>query len=443
MTLLSTVTGLTAGSPGRGLLAASLVPFALAACGDPDETSTTTTSTEVTSVTTTSGGGTGGSGGSGDGGSGGGLPASEVRLHLVVDSGSSGTRFCVFDVKRELESKRCSIGAAPSICGKGSGGLAALTNGKPPAEVPDLVLPKFQDAWKALEDAWVQAGRDKAELATVEGAAALGTGGYRDPVTAEPAMNPAWDQVWKSFEAYFKTKGIPSYVAKAIPGEDEARLAWVGVREAVAPTEPFAIIETGGATLQLASGAPTDAYDALARASIYRGLNYELDQLKADPGFAVCSTPTNRSKQDGAKCVSFLIEKVHSNDALTELAKTISTRPLYGLGAPWTGLFQNYPNMPPWAKKTGPELHDAFTLTNLNALTALVCPMSDEDLAAIAPESFDVVAKTGLACYRTAYQTAEFDSVKVLAKDESIRAGGDDQWARGASVTGKFFADCQ
>ncbi len=38
-------------------------------------------------------------------------------------------------------------------------------------------------------------------------------------------------------------------VAKAVPGEDEARLAWVGVNEGVAPGKPFAIIETGGATL--------------------------------------------------------------------------------------------------------------------------------------------------------------------------------------------------
>jgi hypothetical protein len=426
----------------------SCAPLLAAGCSGVEDVATTSAGAGGSLDSSSSvggggeGGGAGGAGG-GAGGAGGSAPATEPRYHLVVDSGSSGTRFCVFDVTRELASERCSVGAAPAICGKGSGGLAALTDGKPVAEVNALVLPKFEAAWTALEEAWVTSGRDKALLEKLDGAAALGTGGYRDPATAAPAMNPAWDEVWKSFEAYFQAKGIGAVVAKAIPGEDEARLAWVGVREAVAPSEAFAIIETGGATLQLAAGAPGDAYEALVGTSIYRGLNYEFAALGTDPGFSVCSSPADRSQQSGASCIDFLLSKVHSDNALVDLAKTISARPLYGLGAPWTGLFKEYPNQPPWMTKTGPELHSDFTLTNLRGLATLVCPMSDDELAGVAPESYEAVGKTGRACYATSYHAAYLESVKALAKDETIRPGGDDQWARGASVTPKFFSACK
>jgi len=304
-------------------------------------------------------------------------------------------------------------------------------------------VPKFEAAWLALEQAWVAAGRDKALLGSIEGAAALGTGGYRDPLTAAPAMNPAWTEMWKSFEAYFKTKGIASVVAKAIPGEDEARLAWVGVREAVAPSEAFAILETGGATLQLGAGAPTDAYDALAGTSSYRGLNYTLDQQKADPAFSVCYSPMDRAKQSGAGCIDLLVAKVHSANALTDLAQTVSARPLYGLGSSWIGLFVEYPSAPPWTPKTDSQPSPELALANLKALATKVCPLSDAEILAFAPNSYEATSMKGRACYVLSYQAAYLESVKALAKDQTILPGGEDQWSRGASVTPKFFNDCK
>lgn len=433
------------------LVAVSCLPFFVAACGGSQEVDATSSSTSTASTGGSGGegglGGNGGAGGSsggagGAGGEGGSAPTTEVVHHLVVDSGSSGTRFCVFDVTRELASSRCSVGATAAICGKGKGGLAALTNGKDPAEVPGLVEPKFEEAWTALTAAWTAAGRDPAALGKLAGAAALGTGGYRDPLTAAPAANPAWDEVWKAFDAFFAKQGVAGSVSKAIPGEDEAKLAWVGVREAVAPAAAFSILETGGATLQFASGAPADAYEQLVGTSIYRGQDYSFDQSSADPAFEVCSSPADRTKQDGAKCIAYPTAKVHSNNALTELAKTVDVRPLYGLGAPWTGTFKDFPNQPPWDPKTDATLQ-SFSAANLAALTALACPLTDLELAAYAPSAFDVTTMSGKACYRLAFAAAYFDSVKATAKDDTILPGGDDQWARGASVTGKFFQDCK
>jgi hypothetical protein len=363
--------------------------------------------------------------------------------HLVIDSGSSGTRFCVFDVTHDPATKACAVGADQAICGKGSGGLAALTDGKDPKEVPALVTPKLEEAWTALEAAWTAAGKDKADLEMIRYGAALGTGGYRDPMTAAPAINPAWDAVWTTIDGFLKTKGLTNVVAEAIPGEDEARLAWVGVNEAVAPGKPFAIIETGGATLQLAGGTPGDAYDELLGGSIYNGMNYDFAQDSSDPAFAVCYSPMDRSTQDGAKCTAYLAEKHFKNNGLESLAATISPRSLYGLGAPWSGIFRDFPVAPPWTPKTDDTLHPAITLENLKALAAKACPLSDDEILAFAPNAYDAKNMSDKVCYDLSFHAAYLDAFKSVADSPSIQAGGDDQWARGASVTGKFFADCE
>lgn len=363
--------------------------------------------------------------------------------HLVIDSGSSGTRFCVFDVARDVSTKKCSVGAAAPICAKSKGGLAALVDGKDPKDVPALVTPKLEEAWVAIDQAFVVMGKDLGELQKVKLAAALGTGGYRDPATAAPAMNPAWDAVWTTIDTFLKGKGFTEVVAKAVPGEDEARLAWVGVNEGVAPGKPFAIIETGGATLQLAGGAPGDAYDLLVGGSIYRGQNYEFSQLSGDPAFSVCFSPMDRSKQDGAQCVAYLAEKVFTTNGLEAVVAQISPRELYGLGAPWSGIFREFPNAPPWTPKTDDAFHPAFTLENLKALAAKACPLSDADVLAFAPNSFDAKSMTNNLCYSLSFHAAYLEAFKGVADMPSIHAGGDDQWARGASVTAKFFSDCE
>jgi hypothetical protein len=363
--------------------------------------------------------------------------------HLVIDSGSSGTRFCVFDVTRDAATKKCSIGATTAICAKSSGGLAALTDGKDPKDVPALVTPNLDQAWTGLDQAFVAAGKDLGELEKVKLAAALGTGGYRDPATAAPAMNPAWDAVWTTIDTFLKGKGLTEVVAKAIPGQDEANLAWVGVNEAVAPGKPFAILETGGATLQLAGGTPGDAYDMLLGGSVYRGQNYEFFQLSADPAFSVCYSPMDRTMQDGASCTAYLAEKVFKDNGLESLAAMIGPRELYGLGAPWSGLLREFPNAPPWTPKTDDAFNAELTLENLKALAVKVCPLQDADVLSFAPNSFDANSMSGKLCYSVSFHAAYLDAFKGVANMPSIQAGGDDQWARGASVTSKFFSDCE
>jgi hypothetical protein len=256
-------------------------------------------------------------------------------------------------------------------------------------------------------------------------------------------MNPAWDAVWTSIDTFLKGKGLTGVVAKAIPGDDEARLAWVGVNEGVAPGKAFAIIETGGATLQLAGGTPGDAYDMLIGGSIYRGQNYEFTQLSADPAFAVCYSPMDRTKQDGAQCSAYLAEKVFKNNGLESVAAKISPRELYGLGAPWSGIFREFPNAAPWTPKTDSAFQPAFSLDNLKALAVKACPLSDADVLAFAPNSFDAKTMTGKLCFSLSFHAAYLEAFKGVADMPSIQAGGDDQWARGASVTPKFFPDCE
>lgn len=420
--------------PRSALLVLPLAAWSLTACGSSSDT------TEAATGTTSSSSASSSSSGSSSSATAGGTV---LLSHLVIDSGSSGTRFCVYLVARDAASTACRVGDAAPICAKSEGGLAALTEGKPAADVPGLVELRGDEAWAALEAAYVAAGKPATQLDLLRAAAALGTGGYRDPATAAPAAKPEWDAVWTTIDGFLEGKGLTQVVAKAIPGEDEAKLAWVGVREAVDPSGPFAILETGGATLQLGAGAPADAYDALVGASIYRGQNFEFKTLSSDPAFSVCSSPMDRTKQDGAKCVAYLTAKIHSDNALTALAKTVSPRALYGLGAPWSGLFREFPAAPPWTPKTDSEFGPGFTVENLKALAAKVCPLSDAELLAFAPNSYDATTMSGRACYAVSFHAAYLDSVKAVAMDATILAGGDDQWARGASVTPKFFADCE
>jgi len=355
--------------------------------------------------------------------------------HLVIDSGSSGTRFCLFTVERsneEAPSKRCAVGDSLPTCGKGDGGLAAMTNGKPPSEVPATVTPNLEEAWSKLSDAIKDAGGDTAVLNEISYAAALGTGGYRDPATAAPAQNPAWDAVWETIRQFLMGKGVENVVAEAILGEDEGKLAWTGVAEATAPTEEFAIIETGGATLQLAAGAPEDDYEALKATAVYRGQTYEFEELKSDPAFTVCYSPMDKAMQDADACINLITEKVFSDGDLSALAAGVTPRLLYGLGAPWSSIFREYPNAPPWPPKTSKDLNPAISLTNLQALAEKVCPLSDEEIKMFAPNSYDVSTMSGKACYALSFHAAYFGALAKASKSGEIMPGGDDQWARGA-----------
>ncbi len=158
-------------------------------------------------------------------------------VHLVLDLGSSGTRFCMYPVTvmKGQEQKRCRVTSANPVCFKLSGGIAALVRGHSHDEVPSLILPKLRLAWEALGDPQKKGNpqvRDR-----IQGVVALGTGGFRSPSTNLPDERREFQAVWTEIARFFKEEAKQEQVvARTISGLEEARLAWLGVSQQIPAT---------------------------------------------------------------------------------------------------------------------------------------------------------------------------------------------------------------
>ena len=119
-------------------------------------------------------------------------------VHLVLDLGSSGTRFCMYPVSVEREDKsdrrRCRVTSVNPVCVKTSGGIAALVRGHAADEVPSMILPKLRQAWDALGDSHKKGNPQLRER--IRGVVALGTGGFRSPSTNLPDERREFQAVW-------------------------------------------------------------------------------------------------------------------------------------------------------------------------------------------------------------------------------------------------------
>lgn len=155
--------------------------------------------------------------------------------------------------------------------------------------------------------------------AQVQAAAALGTGGFRDPVSGQSLTRPEWTALWQSLQQFFlQEAAIASVVARPITGSEEGQLAWQGVRESEQPSERFAIMEVGGATVQFATAdGPSELDLARVAVSDVRGQDVTFERF-ADPvstysGFAVCYSPDHRERQSGSACIDFLFDRVFAD----------------------------------------------------------------------------------------------------------------------------------
>lgn len=378
-------------------------------------------------------------------------------VHLALDLGSSGTRFCMYPVwvdDAAPHGKRCRVGSQAPTCVKMSGGIAALVRNHSPEDVPGLILPKLRSAWEALGD-----GRKKGNLDLrnrISGVVALGTGGFRDPSTNLPDPRPEFRAVWSEITRFFHEEARQGQVmARTISGLEEARLAWLGVAEQRFATsqDSFAIIEVGGASIQFATSGRSLDYEDLYAASEYRGQDYVFNHFApagspVAPGFDACFHPEDRQQQDGISCMAFLRKTVFSGSSINQLAYHFAPRRLYGLGAPWIGIFSDWPSGPPWNPKLNDSYNAALSPTNLSLLTQRVCKLTDDEIAVFAPNAFDLRKNSatgqasGKACFTLSYHTEFLRSVIDIAQDGVLQPGGDDQWARGAAVTRDFFPHC-
>lgn len=371
----------------------------------------------------------------------------DTQIHLVIDLGSSGTSLCMFPVQVRPESAaapRCSVGKLAPVCSKAKGGFAALTQGQTPEAVDSVVTKRLRSAWNALADK--SRGGRADWRAQVQAAAALGTGGFRDPATGAQVQRPEWNTLWSVVDKFLRSEAkLSQVVARPLSGSEEGQLAWHGVRESLRPADAFAIMEVGGATVQLAlADLATESAQVVAVSDV-RGQDVTFDRFaKAGvrPDFAVCYSPSQRQLQNGRACIDLLFAEVFADARVSGLAAVTSPRQVFALGAPWLGLLRELPSAPPWSVKSDRELPAQVKLSDLQALADWICPMSDQELLAIAPHSYEAKRGAGRTCYSVAYHAAYFQAIAHAATAATVVPGGDDQWARGAATSGLFFPDC-
>lgn len=364
-----------------------------------------------------------------------------ARVHLVVDVGSSGTSLCLFQVEPQPV---CRIAKTPPVCVRAKGGLADLVLGKTAHETAALLQDKLADSLDRLGKPDKNGKTDWRKH--LHGAAALGTGGFRDPETGEQVQRPEWTALWPALRSLMQQKTQLSHaVARPLTGQEEGLLAWHGVRVSVNPETPFATMEVGGATVQLAVSDTADEKAVVVAVSDSIGQDRTFERFAREtprPEFSACYSPHDRQKQDGHACIEFLYDQVFSTSRVAGLAAVSSPRRVYALGQPWLGLLRELPTSPPWLAKKNRELPTQVRLSDLVALADSVCKESDAQILARAPHSYEAKRGAGRTCYSVGYHAAYLQAISRVVQDGRVVPGGDEQWARGAAVSGAFFPQC-
>ncbi|MBI3394445.1 MAG: hypothetical protein HY042_01280 [Spirochaetia bacterium] len=213
-------------------------------------------------------------------------------LRLVIDAGSSGTRFCLFRVDATCRIVNAHANESECTAVPSPDGLAALGGAKA-ADVIQRGLSSLKDGDKTR----VQSG-------TI-----LGTGGFRAVSAGEQTA------VMRSAVEALKSGGFAAsgFVLK---GEEEAALAWESVRQIFGSSE-HSTLETGGATVQLTTGrgAPEKFL------SVPDGMNHSLGLVEKLPAFGACRQGQG---SDFDKCRTLVLEKIFAKSELRRTASGFS-----------------------------------------------------------------------------------------------------------------------
>ncbi len=377
--------------------------------------------------------------------------AKDPSVHLVMDLGSSGTRFCLYRVLHRADGRGCRLAPSRPVCSRVSGGLAKLSRGHRVNHIAGLIEPHLRNGWSLLGNA--RLGGDLELRSQVRAAVALGTGGFRDTATGQPISHPEWQTLFAEVERFLRREtGNANVVARAMTGEEEGRLAWLGLAQGEHRPAEFAAIEAGGATVQLAVGKISGLQAAVEVATDPHGQDVVFEQFVSRLGprkkeFQVCFNPLYPRKQNGPKCIELLGREVFRDSAVRRLAEKTSARRLFGLGLSFAEQFRAYPAAPPWPIKNDRMVHEKLAIDSLSQLTKLLCPLTDTEIRAYAPNTLAIqrspTSNPGRACYYLAYRAALLMAIRKVAARSAIYSAEEDQWPRGAAVSGDLFKDCE
>lgn len=313
--------------------------------------------------------------------------------HLVIDAGSSGTRFCLYSVKKNHQ---CLIQHLNDPCYSvpANNGLSYLTE----QEIYDVLNQGFEILRKKTQQ--------------IDFISLLGTGGFRKLSQQEQ------QQKFHILNRYFNQGSFNAYQIKFISGEEEAYYAWKSIAILYQSNEHITL-ETGGATIQFAVG-NKEFFDYI---SLPIGLNQSYETLISYKEFEPCKQGNRLSQEKYDYCKNFVQTHLYQNKELNkflELYKEYSNKyKTYTLGRPWNSIF-NLVNKNP------------INIEDLKTSGIFYCNLSEQELIQKIPSNF---AKR--ICYLFFYHQAQMEALKI----QKIYRGTD-SWTIGASIDEKTFPYC-
>lgn len=333
-------------------------------------------------------------------------------VHLVIDAGSSGTRFCLYELKKDVTNNTCnaknvegsynkckSIPAANGIADlKPEEGLEVIKNGLNEIESYDPIL------------------KQKIFQSTL-----IGTGGFRRylPEKYLPTI--------EAINQYFEKENIYS-TTKVISGDEEAKFAWLSAKHFPEQFKKHGILEIGGATVQVAFEKSSENNNSnLVTFSDKIGSNVSFDKLSLIGVFnRFCEQPVVTYKNDlFSECKKFVYNNIFRR---SELKKFVRKQPLpndvkfYGMGGSWHATFRIIKQ-------------DKITKKEFMKLGHSFCGMGQQEIETI----YGIPSKYAeRQCYTFAYQTALMDTLKI----DSIYNGKGESYTKGVSTSSEFLKTC-
>ncbi|MEQ9364936.1 MAG: hypothetical protein RIF32_11865, partial [Leptospirales bacterium] len=272
--------------------------------------------------------------------------------------------------------------------------------------------------------------------ASLRGAALLGTGGFRQIPNDEIRL-----RILEALESGIKrslnealppgSAVLPAPAVRVLSGADEGRLAWLAVRE-IDGAQNHAILETGGASVQFATGRQGQVSEAV---SLPVGINRAFERLQREADLSACypfGAPDGATDFD--RCRELIRRTVFSEAAAASLARGSKSPadsagragdapdrpgPLYGLGSAWKAIFMGMDR-------------SRISLAELLHFGRAVC--ADRKLT----EQERTSKYLKRRCYLYAFQSALLERTGYSGIHR-----GTESWPRGAAISKDFFPACK
>ena len=306
-----------------------------------------------------------------------GTPSSQ---HLVIDAGSSGTRFIRYEMKRGprgCEATFMDVEATP----QGTPGLATLC------------------AQGTAVD-WLK-GRSFKGLPR-ENVVLIGTGGFRRLRKEDEAT---YQRCWKALNESLADR-IGSL--NVVDGKREGELAWLAVDQQLDSSgKAFSILEIGGVSVQFATGTSRSSIRSVSEDGV--GVHSIAKALEA-PAKGSCGLDgsTSASFESCRDAVAQLLAKSRFLADVKSALPEMGARPVYGVGEGW--LLEGQPE-------------GNLASTDLEPQGRAACEQKP-------PQP---------RCYPLAYTSA---LLKVMNITTIHRTNPYPSWTRGAAVHEDYFPAC-